>query len=83
MEEYKTKMINEAVELNYRIKKLNRKIKKFDEEFSIDPIELALMKQQAEHMKNYLMTLMIRCEMTFKSNELDILNKGLDDTSEN
>lgn len=80
MEEYKVRMINESVELNHRIGRLDKKIKKFDEDFSIDPIELALMKQQLSHMKNYFMTLMIRCEMTFKANELDILKKGLDDT---
>ena len=78
MEEYKTRMINEAVELKARISKLHRKIDEFSKDFSFDPIELALMKQQVAHMNNYFGTLLVRAEMTFKADEYKKMEEAID-----
>ena len=82
MEEYKIQMINEAYDVDDRIHMLSKKIDRFSEDYSFDPIELALMKQQLAHMKDYFMTLILRCQMTFSQNEFEKLSRAIDGNSE-
>lgn len=81
MEEYKLKMIEEAKELSKKLFKLDKDIDRFSDDPSFDPIGLALMKQQFEHMSNYYGTLMLRCQFCFTQDEYKILGEKLNDSS--
>jgi hypothetical protein len=78
MEGYKVRMIEEASELRERLHKLSDKIDKFENDMTFDPVELALMKTQFDHMNAYYGTLLLRCEFCFSMEEFDLLKEAID-----
>lgn len=81
MEEYKKRMIEEAIDLSKKIYKLETKINEFENDDTFDPIELSLMKNQLKHMHNYFGALLIRAECTFKPNEFEEMEEMLNGTN--
>ena len=78
MEGYKERLITEAKELRDRIHKLSKAIDKFEKDFSFDPVELALMRTQFDHMNAYYGTLLLRCEFCFSLEEFEYLKECID-----
>lgn len=63
MEAFEIRMQVEFSQLNYKLQKLDSFLRQQEVSQKVDDVELALLKQQLVHMKNYRDVLLQRCKI--------------------